>query len=102
MNRYNNDWGYHSPEKTKAFAEALESAGFEVIDQSWSNDEVDALDIEIKDKTYRVWVGDPENPDECMQRNSLVDASKDLEIDEYILPTATIQEIIETLKSYAN
>ncbi len=102
MNQYENQFGCASPNETKIIFESLEAAGFAPIDTSWHNDANDSVEVTIKDKKYRVWVGDPENPDECYQRNSLVQVAENAEEDIYILPKATIEEITSKLIEIKN
>lgn len=46
VNKYGNEFGYHSPEKTKQAIIILRASGFNVSDVSWHNDTCDSVFIE--------------------------------------------------------
>lgn len=48
LNMYGNEFGFHSPKKTKQAFEALTLAGFECEDTSWHNDLCDSISFKNK------------------------------------------------------
>ena len=54
MNNYGNEYGYHTPETTKQFAEEVlkQLKGIELQDTSWHNDECDSFVLNNKLAVY--------------------------------------------------
>lgn len=97
---YKEKIGCQSPEQTTEIFEALKAAGFNPIDTTWHNDASDSVEVEIKDKKFRVWVGDPKCEDEYYQANHLVIVDPHSNVDDQELQASTIQEIIAKLESF--